>query len=151
MRYYEDFEVGVWRTRSERYAVTKDEIVEMGKKWDPQPFHVDEEAAAASEFGGLVASSVHLFAITVSLSPLEGEVPAAVSALGFDNMRMRAPARPGDVLWYRSRVMRKRPSASRAGCGIVELEGELFNQDDEVVLSYENAALIRMREPGAAE
>ena len=146
MRYYEDFEVGVWRTRSERYEVTQDEIVAMGTKWDPQPFHVDEEAAKTSEFGGLVASSVHLFAITVSLSPIEGEPPAAVSALGFDNMRMRAPARPGDVLSYRSRVMRKRPSESRPGCGIVELEGELYNQDDQVVLSYENAALIRMRE-----
>lgn len=148
MRHYEDFEPGrVWEYDG-RYELSEDEILEVGRRWDPQPFHVDPVAAEASIFGGLVASSVHLFAVSTRLAT---EVPddmrsAAVSALGFRAMTLRAPARPGDVLRMRSTAVERRLSKSRPGLGIVVIGVELFNQRDELVYEHENSFLIRCRD-----
>lgn len=145
MRYYEDLTVGATGKGTGTYLVTEEEIIEVGRRWDPQPFHTDPVAAAASVFGGLVASSVHLFAISNSLG-VTGDPTAAVSSLGFKEMVNHAPARPGDVMRFRSTIQSHRLSGSRPGLGVVETFCELFNQDDEVVFSYVNAALIRCRE-----
>lgn len=145
MRYYEDLSVGATSKGTATYLVTEEEIIEVGRRWDPQPFHTDPVAASASPFGGLVASSVHLFAMANSLG-VKGDPMAAVSSLGFEEMVNHAPARPGDVLWFRSTVRALRLSRSRPGLGVVETLCELFNQDDDVVFSYVNAALIRCRE-----
>lgn len=147
MRYFEDFSVGAVDQKSGTYLVTEAEIIEMAERWDPQPFHVDPVAAAETMFGGLVACSAHLFAISCSLS---SKVPptekvAAVSALGFDKLRLQAPVRPGDVLSMRSTVTELRLSQSRPGVGIVGSRGDMVNQRDEVVFSLESAALIRCR------
>lgn len=147
MRYYEDYEVGEVRDYPGRYPVTREEIVEIASRFDPQPFHIDPVAAADSIFGGLVASSVHLFAISVSLGSTGGPV-AALSALGFDDLRWHAPARPGDVLRMRGRTISRRRSKSRPGAGIVINRSEVLNQDEELVFSYQGAALIACR-PGA--
>ncbi len=152
MRYFEDFVVGSVDEKSETYLVTQDEIIEMAERWDPQPFHVDPIAAADSVFGGLVACSAHLFAISCALHskvPSE-EKTAAVSALGFDELRLHAPVRPGDELRARSEITDVRLSRSRPGIGIVSSRGELRNQRDEVVFSLASAALIRCR-PEAGE
>src|SRR5688572_25621312 len=115
MRYYEDLTEGrVWEYDA-RYEVTEEEIMEVGRRWDPQPFHIDAEAAKAPVFKGLVASSVHLFAIATCLAV---QVPedlrsATVSGLGFGAIRLHAPARPGDVLRARSEVLEQRLSNSR--------------------------------------
>jgi acyl dehydratase len=129
-----------------RYALTEAEILEVGERWDPQPFHTDPVAAEASLFGGLVASSVHLFAIMVAIGTGPAEEPvAAVSALGFDKLRLHLPARPGDDLSVRAKVLERRASRSRPEVGIVRCSRELVNQRDEVVFSDESAFLIQHR------
>ena len=149
MQFFEDYVVGrvdVYDTTT--YTVTEDEIIEFGLRWDPQPFHIDPVAAAQSPFGGLVASSVHLFAMAVGIgmSATKENPVAAVSALGFDNMRLHAPARPGDVLFARGEVVEARPSRSRPDTGVVRIRNELVNQRGEVILSLETAFLIARRE-----
>jgi len=146
MRYYEDIELNVEQLAPGSYELTEQEIVEMGSRWDPQPFHTDPVQAKDSIFGGLVASSVHLFAIAVGLGHTRAEPVAAVTALGFKQLQWHAPARPGDVLRLRSRVTAMRLSRSRPECGIVESTSEVINQRDELVFAYSSAALIRRRE-----
>lgn len=144
MRYYEDLKPGVTTKGTDTYLVTEAEIREMGERWDPQPFHVDPEAAAASPFGGLVASTVHLFGIHTRLGA-RGDPLAAVSALGMTNFVNHAPARPGDRLRHESTVLDRRPSKSRPGTGVVSFRGTLFNQRDEPVFSHEPTVLVYFR------
>jgi acyl dehydratase len=145
MRYYEDIQSDGVVAAPGTYEITAEEIVEMGTRWDPQPFHIDPEAAKDSIFGGLVASSVHLFAIAVGLGHTRDEPTAAVTALGFKELQWHAPARPGDRLHLQSRVLSKRLSKSRPDCGIVESRSEVLNQDDALVFAYTSAALIRRK------
>lgn len=146
MKYFEDFRVGEKQTASRDYIVTEEEIIEISTRFDPQPFHMDPIAAKDSIFGSLVASSVHLFAISVSFSRYLGERTAAVSALGFDRLRMLSPARPGDRLSLRSETLSARRSKSRPNCGVIESRSELFNQYGETVMSYQGAFLVRCRD-----
>jgi acyl dehydratase len=148
VRYYEDFVPGESTTSRGSYLVTEAEIREVGERWDPQPFHIDPLAAARSAFGGLVASSVHLFAIRVALGTGPSAEPtAAVSALGFDKLRLHAPARPGDELRARQTTIDRRVSSSRPGLGVVRSRSELVNQRDELVFSDESAFLVERRNP----
>jgi acyl dehydratase len=149
VKHFEDFRVGEKQTATGDYLVTEDEIIEFGTRFDPQPFHTDPAAAKDSIFGSLVASSVHLFAMSVSFSQHLGEPTAAVSALGFDRLRMLAPARPGDRLSLRSETLSARRSKSRPDCGVIESLSELFNQDGETVMTYQGAFLVRCRNPEA--
>ena len=147
MRYFEDFEVDMAYDYGS-YEVTEAEIVEMAERWDPQPFHIDPVAAAETPFGGLVACSAHLFAISCMLAskvPPERKTKA-VSALGFDAMRLHAPARPGDVLSSRSEIVEARVSNSKPHLGIIRSRSELANQRGEAVFSVEAAALIERRD-----
>ncbi|QDX80190.1 hypothetical protein B9N43_02290 [Denitratisoma sp. DHT3] len=148
MKYFEDIAVGQALTYPGRHEVTAAEIIRIAAEWDPQPFHLDEEAARLSIFGGLVASSVHLFAITSKLCHSDPEKWATVSALGMREIRSHAPARPGDRLEVRSICLDKRPSASRPGLGVVEFEVQLLNQKGEVLYAYVSAVLLRMRGQG---
>jgi len=129
------------------HRVTDEEIMEVGIKWDPQPFHTDPVLAKESLFGGLVASSVHLFGISVRLS---AEVPAdqrtaAVSALGFDNMKLISPVMAGDNMRLKSKVLDARPSLSKPQLGIITLTSDLINQNDEAVFVYEFSALVKRK------
>ena len=147
MRYFEDYPLGLVFEHDERYLITEDEIMEVGRRWDPQPFHIDRDLARNTPFGGLVASSVLLFAVAVSLVSRvkEKERPAAVSALGFNNMQMHSPARPGDELSLRSTVIESRLSSSHPDLGIVNCRNEISNQKNELVFVYEGAAFIKRR------
>jgi acyl dehydratase len=144
MRYYEDLEIGTRVESPTSYLVTEEEVREIGERFDPQPFHVDPEAAAASEFGGLIASTVHIFAMDVALG-VKATPTAAVAAFGFDNMRLLAPVRPGDTLTKVNEVIERRLSNSRPGVGVVKLRDTLYNQRGEAVFTFENTALIRCR------
>ena len=144
MRYYEDFHVGDRHESPGGYEVTEEEIVEFARRYDPRPFHVDAEAAAASAFGGLVACTAHIFAMQCAIAA-EDLPTAAVSALGFDKMRTLAPVRPGDFLTIADEVLGCRLSESRPGVGIVTFGVALVNQRDETVFSYENTCLIACR------
>lgn len=125
--------------------MTEEEIREVGERWDPQPFHTDP-VAADPVFGGLVASSVHLFAIATALGQVAADDPvAAVSALGFRNLTNHAPIRPGDVISKAQTVLDARLSKSRPGLGILRNRVDLTNQDDELVFSAEIAGLYECR------
>ncbi len=144
MKYFEDFHVGD-RSTFGAHRVTRDEIVEFAARWDPQPFHVDEVAAAASSFGGLTASGVHVVAITVSLIVARDEKVAVIAALGWDEVRFLAPVRPGDVLSLTHECLETRASRSKPDRGIVRNRVTAVNERGEPVLSYVDTILVARR------
>src|SRR4029078_1008657 len=103
MKYFEDVAVGTIM-RWGRYGATKEEIIEYARQFDPQPFHLDEEAAKASPFGGLIASGWHTGAMLIRILN-EHSIPrsATSGSLGFDDLKWVKPVRPGDVLSVESR------------------------------------------------
>lgn len=150
MLYFEDLTTGREVVFEDQYHVTEEEIIEVGERWDPRPFHTDPVAARDSLFGGLVASSAHIFSIYVRIGNAEIDrvrQSAAVSALGFDKLQWHAPVRPGDVLRSAYTVVSARPSASRPGLGVVKTGCRMFNQREQTVFTLECAYLIQRREP----
>lgn len=148
MRYFEDLSVGLEATFRDEYKVTEEEIIEVGKRWDPQPFHTDPVAAKESIFGGLVASSAHIFSIYVRIGNTEIDKDihvAAVTALGFDKLQWHAPVRPGDTLKNRYKVIKSRESKSKPDLGIVTMDSCVFNQNDETVFTLECSVLVKKR------
>ncbi len=145
MLYYEDFDFDFTSVPTDPYLVTEEEILEMGRRWDPQPFHTDPEAAAASVFGGLVASTVHLFAICTKVGMAASLPSAIVSNLGMTDFQNHAPARPGDEVTFGWTVAARRESASRPTMGIVTSSNLLKNQRDEPVFTFTNSWLVERR------
>lgn len=135
MKYFGDFTLGDEQLFQGGHHVTGEKIIEVGVKWDPQPFHTDPELAKASHFGGLVASSVHLFGISVRLSSVvsEGQRTAEVSALGFDKTKLILPVKAGDTMRLKSRVLGARVSNSKPQLGIITLTSDLINQNEATV------------------
>jgi acyl dehydratase len=141
---FEDFEPGK-RIQIGRWELSRNQVVEFAQRWDPQPFHVDEEAARASLYGGLTASSLHLFAICTRLFfDFPGGV-AVLAMLGKDEVRFPGPARPGDVLTYHTECVESRPSRSRPDRGIVVLADTLENQRGEPVMTQKVTLLVARR------
>ncbi|WP_312911978.1 MaoC family dehydratase [Natronosalvus caseinilyticus] len=135
MHYYEDIEIGDVEEYG-TYEVTKEEIKEFARKYDPQPFHLDEDAAKESIFGELVASGWHTASIMMRLSVVNSDGESAfLGSFGIDEIRWKSPVRPGDTLRRRSEVIEKRLSKSRDDRGYVKSRIEGLNQNDEVVIS----------------
>jgi len=133
-RWFGDYVPG---TTSEFGPVRVDEaeVVDFARRFDPQPFHVDAEAAAASPFGGLIASGWHTCALMMRL--LADEYLSPVSSLGspgVDALRWLRPVRPGDELTLRTTVEDTRPSRSRPDRGVLTTRIEMVDQDGHVVL-----------------
>jgi acyl dehydratase len=144
--YFEDFEVGSTRTVG-TIRLSREEIVEFATRFDPQPFHIDEDAANRSIFGGLTGSSCHTFALT-SLIHHQGETEIALVAnLGSDSLRFPAPLRPDDDITLTSECMAARPSQSRPAIGIVTTRGLLTNQRGETVMDMNTTFMVERR-PG---
>ena len=134
MKYWEDFRPGDETTHG-TYEVTEQEIVEFAKRYDPQPFHVDPDAAAAGPFGGLIASGWHSAAIYMGLFVRNVLLDSAsMGSPGVEELRWLVPVRPGDVLTGRSRIVEAWPSERDPGRGTVVGEHELINQNGEVVM-----------------
>ena len=133
---FDDISVGTVMTVSEAYEITADEIVEVSRRWDPQPFHLDPVSAAASHFGGLVASGLHTIAASLALGSRETPGTAAMAGLGLDDLRFLHPVRPGDRLVQTTEVIEVLPSRSRPDLGIVRGRRRVTNQDGVEVLSY---------------
>jgi len=132
--YFEDFQPGqVFELGS--HSVTEEEIVVFARQWDPQPFHVDPEAAKETVFGGLIASGWHTGAIWMRgyVDTLLGQ--ASQGSPGIEELRWLAPVRPGDTLSSRLTVLETTPSERRADRGTVRIRGEMVNQDGVTVLS----------------
>jgi acyl dehydratase len=147
-RYFEDFAVGQVFKSSGRVRVEKDDIVAFARKFDPQPFHLDEEAARHSIFGRLVASGWHTAAITMSLiAGADYRAAGGTIGLGFDDLRWPMPVFPGDELRIESEIMEVRPSRSRPDRGLVKIRTRTLNQNGEVVQEVVGNALVP-RGPG---
>jgi acyl dehydratase len=132
--YFDDFEPGqVLELGS--VAVTEDAIVDFARQFDPQPFHVDPEAAKESVFGGLIASGWHTGAMWMRLYVDSMLGAAAQGSPGIEELRWLAPVRPGDTLHGRLTVLETTPSERRPDRGTVRIRGEMVNQDGVKVLS----------------
>lgn len=143
--YFEDIEVGKIVNKSAKFEVTRDEVVEFARRWDPRPFHVDDTAAAQSVFGSLAACSAHIFSILSWFASRGEGRTASLSALGFDEMRMRHPIRPGDTISCEIQCLEKRESRSKPDRGIIRYQGTLRNQHGTVVFSVVVTSLVSKR------
>lgn len=116
-------------------SVTEDEIVAFAEEFDPQPFHVDADAAAASMFGGLIASGWHTASLFMRLL-VDGFLRdvRSLGSPGIEQLRWPRPVRPGDVLHARLEILETRVSSSRPGVGIVRSRSTVTDGDGEVVL-----------------
>lgn len=141
MIYYEDIETDK-KTVSQDYQVDKNEMVAFAKKWDPQPFHTDEEAAAQWPMG-LTDSSTYSYALLTKLqTEIPGEKPAIVAGLGIDEWRTPTPLKAGDTVHSESRVESKRESKSKPGMGILVSISQLLNQNGDIILSYKSTGIV---------
>src|SRR5436305_1099513 len=143
--YFEDLEVGTV-TDFGSYDVTRDEVLEFARKYDPQPFHLSDEAAAKTHFGRLAASGWHTNAMTMAMlvAHYEADPIASLGAAGVDELRWRKPVYPGDVLRCETEVLEARASQSRPDVGIVRSRLTTFNQQGEPVLTFiANALIVR--------
>ncbi len=148
MKYFDDLNVGDI-SRSSEHLVTREDIISMAGQYDPQPLHIDEEAAKKGFFGDIIACTAHLFCIMSMLSTKvpEEEKYAMVSGLGFDQGKLIKPVKPGDKLHIRLEITSLRKSKSKPMWGIVEVAHNLYNQDDEHVFSVTTSALININKP----
>lgn len=146
IRYFEDFQVGDTIDLGTTPQVTAEEIVAFARQFDPQPFHLDAEAARHSAFGQLVASGWHTVALLMRLL-VDGLLNDTISmgSPGVDAVRWLRPLRPGDTLRARFTVLEATPSKSRSTMGIIRSRLEAFNQDDEPVMTLEGIHFVGRR------
>ena len=133
----DDYEavIGTWE-------LTAEDIIAFARTWDPQPFHIDVEAAKRSPFGGLVASSAHLFAICTRLFFDSNDRIAVLAMLGKDKLRLPGPARAGTTLTYSTRCIGKRASSSRPTTGIITLADMVTDSGNAAVLTQEVTLMV---------
>jgi acyl dehydratase len=145
-RFLEDFAVGQTYGSSERLRVDQERIMGFAAEFDPQPFHLDEEAARGSIFGGLAASGWHTAAATMRML-VEGDLRPAggILGLGFEELRWPRPVRPGDELHIESEVLEVRPSQSRPDRGLVKVRTTTLNQHGEAVQVIVGTLLVPRR------
>ncbi|HEU0044131.1 MaoC family dehydratase [Sphingomonas sp.] len=146
MQYFEDLVVGA-KSSFGRYAVTREEVLAFAEKFDPQPFHLSDEAAAETHFGRLSASGWHTGAMSMAMlvENLKAQRQAGLGSPGMDELRWLKPVYPGDVLRCETELLHKRVSATRPEMGIFKTALVVFNQHDEPVMSYVSNGLIRTR------
>jgi len=146
MKYFEDVQMGESDTLGS-HTFTEAEIIAFAKKYDPQPFHTDPEAAKATIFGGLIASGWHTCAIMMRMTAatIRRNQLATTGSPGVDSCRWLKPVRPGDTLTGRSLVLEVWPSRTRP-FGFVRSRIELLNQRGEIVLSLIGLSMYQRRE-----
>ncbi len=150
MLYFEDLEIGSTQSYGS-YPVTREEVMQFASDYDPQPFHLDDDAAAATHFGRLSASGWHTCAMTMRMmvDNMKVNKQAGLGSPGVDQLRWKKPVYPGDTLRVETTLLEKRRSQSRRDMGIFKSRGQTFNQHDEVVLEMISNGLIRVRDPDA--
>jgi acyl dehydratase len=144
MLYFEDLSVGQKFTTGKR-RVDAEEIVEFAAKYDPQPFHLDPEAAKASLFGGLAASGWHSAAMMMRLVVDSGFRPAGGIIGGGGELSRLKPVRPGDELRVESEILGLRTSRSRRRHGLVTVRLTMLNQAGEAVQTFTPTLLVDRR------
>lgn len=145
-RYFDEWQVGDRIEHEIRRTVTEtDNLLFSTMTHNPQPLHLDAEAAKASEFGRILVNGTFTFALMVGLSVGETTLGSLVANLGYDQLVMPSPVFIGDTLRATSEVTDLRPSKSRPGQGIVTWRHEMLNQRGEVVCRCLRSALLRSR------
>ena len=146
MQYFEDLEVGA-ETYFGSYDVTRDEILEFARKYDPQPFHLSDEEAAKTHFGRIAASGWHTCAMTMAVIArhVVDDEQAGLGSPGIDELRWRRPVYPGDTLHVRGTIVDRTPSRSKPHMGSFRTEMIVTNQDDQAVMTFTSIVLIRRR------
>jgi len=142
--HFEDLEVGK-ETYFGSYEVTREEVLEFARKYDPQAFHLSDEAAAKTHFGRLSASGWHTTAMTMSVIVRNLSQQAGLGSPGVDELRWLKPVYPGDTLHVRGTILEKTPSRSKPDIGSFRTQTIVTNQDDVPVMRFISIALIRRR------
>ena len=143
--YLEDLEVDTVRDLGSR-TLGEAEIIAFAREFDPQPFHVDPEAAKASSFGGLIASGWHTASVAMRLA-VDGFISQTVSlgSPGVESLRWLKPVRPGDTVFARMRILEVRRSRSKPDRGTMRCTYELLNQAHELVLAMTATGIFGRR------
>ena len=146
MLYFEDVEIGT-KSAFGRYEVTRDEVTAFARQFDPQPFHLSDEAAASTYFGRLSASGWHTTAMTMRMlvDNMSAVQQAGLGSPGIDELRWLKPVYPGDVLRVETEIVEKRPSRSRADMGSFKSRVTVLNQDGTAVMTMLSIGLVRRR------
>ena len=146
MKYLEDLKVGD-KASFGSYPVTREEVLEFARKYDAQPFHLSDEAAARTHFGRLAASGWHTCAMTMSMlvENLGAHPQAGLGSPGVDELRWLRPVFPGDTLRVETEIFDVTPSRSKPDLGSFKSNVTVFNQDDVPVLRFVSIVLIRRR------
>lgn len=143
--YFEDFTVGR-EFRTDGATLTESQILDFALAFDPQPFHMDVEAAKQSMFGSLIASGFHTMALTFRLFAQTRALAAcSLGSPGVDELRWLRPVRPGDTLRATVQVVEQRPSGSKPDRGIIRLQWTALNQRSEPVLTMTSMQLVKRR------
>ncbi len=143
-RYFDQWQVGDRIEHDIRRTVTEtDNLLFSVMTHNPQPLHIDAEAARASEFGQILVNGTFSFALMVGLSVADTTLGTLIANLGYERLVMPNPVFIGDTLRATSEVTALRPSGSRPDAGIVTFAHQLLNQRDEVVVACERAALLK--------
>ncbi len=146
--YWEDFYPGR-RFETGSKILTREQIVDFARDYDPQPFHVNQEAAERSPYGGLIASGWQTCALAMRMICdcylLES---ASLGSPGIDGVRWLKPVRPDDRLHVNMTVLEQLPSRSKPDRGFVRSKWEMHNEDGEVVMTLEGTGMFRRRHPG---
>ena len=146
MLYLEDMKIGQ-KASFGNYRVTRDEVIDFASKYDPQPFHLDDDAAAKTHFGRLSASGWHTAAMTMSMlvENLKNAKQAGLGSPGLDELRWLKPVYPGDTLRVETELTDVRPSRSRPEKGSIHSLVTVFNQDDVPVMTMKSIGLVATR------
>jgi acyl dehydratase len=144
-RYFEDYVQGDVHSFGS-ITVEAEEVIAFARRFDPQTFHVDPDAAKLTQFGGLIASGWHSAAMTMRLI-VEHYLTnvASLASPGVDELRWLKPVRPGDTLSVRVTVLESRPSKSKPDRGVVTSLVEVFNQVDDLVMTFKCVNIIGRR------
>jgi acyl dehydratase len=146
MLYFEDLEPGT-KSAFGRYEVTREEVLEFARKYDPQPFHLSDEEAAKTHFGRVAASGWHTCAMMMRMlvENMSEIQQAGLGSPGQNELRWLKPVYPGDTLRMETEVLEKTPSRSKPGIGSFLSRATVINQHDEPVMTTVAIGLIRRR------
>uniref|UniRef100_UPI003862EB8C MaoC family dehydratase n=1 Tax=Sphingomonas sp. BE123 TaxID=2817842 RepID=UPI003862EB8C len=145
-RYFDEWQVGDRIVHDLRRTVTEtDNLLISTLTHNPQPLHLDAEAAGASEFGRILVNGTFTFALMVGISVGDTTLGTLVANLGYDEVRMPSPVFIGDTLRAETEVVALRPSKSRPGQGVVTFRHVMLNQRDETVCTCLRSALLHAK------
>lgn len=146
MIYFEDLEVGA-ETYYGSYEVTREEMLEFARKYDPQPFHLSDEEAAKTHFQQIAASGWHTAAMTMAVLAryVVAHELAGLGSPGIDELRWTKPVYPGDTIHVKGKIVEKTPSRSKPEMGSYRTFTTVTNQDGNLVMSFTSIVLIQRR------